>query len=436
MHSAREIITVHVGGIGNNLGSVYWDMVSREHGMSSRRPFELECGQAGDPSVLFDESKSGSRTPRVISCDLQGGDCGQASKSSVFSKRLDSSQRIVSDEGSGNCYARSFHHTGPAIVHKAMDLVRRQLERCDSLQALQFFHSTTGGTGSGLTGLLMTSLREYVGSKSVFCSASFVPSPSFSDIVLETYNTVLSLQDLAEHCDMSLLFDADACTLKKAAECVAGLSSSLRIPGVLNADLRKIHTNLVPFKNAHFLLSSHVACGDKHLPDVCFEALSKEQVCLSVNPPIEGQTRYLATLLAFRGASIKPSEVDGITTSLQRDKSRFDPFFPDWVPNSVCTSISGGSVSALTTVTNSTAVRQFLDRTVSHFTKQFKAKSHVYVYEESGLHAEEMLEAKCIVEYISDQYREYSGFDDKITRNPRVPLTDDQNRILSELSHL
>jgi hypothetical protein len=32
--------------------------------------------------------------------------------------------------------------------------------------------------------------------------------------------------------------------------------SSLRFPGILAADLRKMRTNLIPFKNTHFLTTS------------------------------------------------------------------------------------------------------------------------------------------------------------------------------------
>ena len=33
------------------------------------------------------------------------------------------------------------------------------------------------------------------------------------------------------------------------------MTCSLRFPGQLDADLRKIHSNLIPFKNAHFLIT-------------------------------------------------------------------------------------------------------------------------------------------------------------------------------------
>merc|ERR1711981_387209 len=91
--------------------------------------------------------------------------------------------------------------------------------------------------------------------------------------VVEPYNAVLSTHQLLENADETFVIDNEALynishnVLKQNAptyaelnyliSCVmAGVTSSLRFPGKLNGDLRKLGVNLVPFPRLHFFLVS------------------------------------------------------------------------------------------------------------------------------------------------------------------------------------
>lgn len=91
---------------------------------------------------------------------------------------------------------------------------------------------------------------------------SVVPSAQTSDTVVEPYNTVLSVHQLVENSDATFCIDNqalyDICqrTLKLPnpstgdlnhliSTVMSGISTSLRFPGQLNSDLRKICVNLV-----------------------------------------------------------------------------------------------------------------------------------------------------------------------------------------------
>ena len=406
----REIITLQIGGTGQQIGLPFWKNLTREHGVaaceiipSSRSPVEIK----GDASVFFSHLKSDEYVPRAIHCDLAttsgldpATDCLVPCKA-----------RIISHEGSENCYARAFHTTGPIVAQKALNYFRKELEMCDCLQGVQFMHSLSGGTGSGLTGLLIKSISEYLdcGAKCILYSSCLVPSPSHNHLVLESFNSALSFQDLTEYCHMVLPFDSDALhsltpnaknPFGVVASCLSAITSSLRFPGSLSADLRKIHANVVPFKNTHFLLSSYAASRRPlSALELVQAALSPDAVTLSCNPQIERidsvqGSRYLASFLAYSGASLSPSEVDFATQTLQKSDSRFDPFFPDWIPNSVSASISSnGKAPSLACITNNTCIHSLFDRITNSFDRQLKAKSYVYLYEESGIHSEELVRA-------------------------------------------
>merc|ERR1712040_23588 len=91
--------------------------------------------------------------------------------------------------------------------------------------------------------------------------------------VVEPYNAVLSSHQLLENSDETFIIDNEALynishnVLKQDAptyadlnyliSCVmAGVTASLRFPGPLNGDLRKLGVNLVPFPRLHFFLIS------------------------------------------------------------------------------------------------------------------------------------------------------------------------------------
>merc|ERR1712083_409698 len=94
-----------------------------------------------------------------------------------------------------------------------------------------------------------------------------------SDTVVEPYNAVLSSHQLLENSDETFIIDNEALfninhnILKNKqptytelngliAQATCGVTSSLRFPGKLNGDLRKLGVNLVPFPRLHSFLVS------------------------------------------------------------------------------------------------------------------------------------------------------------------------------------
>lgn len=131
------------------------------------------------------------------------------------------------------------------------------------LQGFQITHSLGGGTGSGMGTLLVSKIREEYPDR-IMSTYSVIPSPNVSDTVVEIYNTTLSLHQLVENADQCFALDNEALygicfrTLKLTnpsytdlnhliACAITGTTCSLRFPGQLNCDLRKLAVNMVPF---------------------------------------------------------------------------------------------------------------------------------------------------------------------------------------------
>ena len=135
------------------------------------------------------------------------------------------------------------------------------------MQGFQLTHSLGGGTGSGMGmgrgTLLISKMREEFPDR-IMNSYSVVPSPKVSDTVVEPYNATLSVHQLVENTDETFcihneaLYDICFRTLKLTnptygdlnhlvSLTMSGVTTSLRFPGQLNADLRKLAVNMVPF---------------------------------------------------------------------------------------------------------------------------------------------------------------------------------------------
>ena len=71
------------------------------------------------------------------------------------------------------------------------------------------FNTVGGGTGSGLSSLLLERLSVGYGKKSklAFC---VYPSPQVSTAVVEPYNAVLATHSLLEHTDVAVMLDNEA----------------------------------------------------------------------------------------------------------------------------------------------------------------------------------------------------------------------------------
>jgi len=495
VRSGREIIHIQVGKSGCAVGHEFWRDLCQEHRLDLTNQSMLGT-YTGDNDIYEDHldvffNEGGSRAsksrwvPRCILVDLNMHDLAFLTQDSLGD--LYRPENVVgSDEGSGNCYAKAFHTEGPDLADRCLELVRKEVERCNCLQGVQFTHSVCGGTGSGLTGLLLSTLHDYLDkdSKCIMQTFTLVPSPRFSDILVEPYNAALGLQDLLDHCQQAFLFDNQALgdlvhraidleTPKMSvlnnvvALCMSGITSALRFTGPLNCDLGKMQTNLVPFKNAHFLITGFAPLTNEHkkqyrgldVTDLAQHMICKENVTISCDPLNPGDihqdppilpSRFLAAWSSWRG-NFQTYEVDQVIRFLQKPNSRFEKFFPDWIPNAIASNICsvphkevGESVCF---TSNNTAVSKVFERLLRNWDKMFHHKSHVHVYEMEGISRELMMESRNVIQYIMDQYLEFARWDDKLFEdNPGVggrPMikesaieNDEQQKIATQLQEL
>lgn len=83
---------------------------------------------------------------------------------------------ITGKEDAANLYARGRYSVGGKIIDDVMNELRKISDKCNSVTCFILFHSFGGGTGSGLTSLLINQLTDLYG-KTTKLQFVVYPSP-------------------------------------------------------------------------------------------------------------------------------------------------------------------------------------------------------------------------------------------------------------------
>jgi len=435
----REIVHVQVGQCGNQVGLRFWQEVVQEHsldmstGQFVQQGDMLDTDGDGKPdeleniSVYFESPNELKYTPRAIVVDLEPGTM-DVIKGSGMGALFKPDNFIFGNNGAGNNWAKGHYTEGAEIVDSVLDRTRKAVEDCDAPQGFQIFHSLGGGTGSGMGTLLLLKIRDGYPDR-ITCTYSVYPSPKVSDTVVEPYNAVLSSHQLLENSDETFIIDNEALyniahnslkidqpTYKELngliAQTTCGITSSLRFPGKLNGDLRKLGVNLVPFPRLHFFLVSQAPLSSSknkshtklNVKELTNQAYSSGNFLSNVKPD---DGKYLAAAFVFRGPSLTSEGVDAVIEKLQTKQA---DDFVDWIPNNLKTSIVNvapmTSAMSATFVANTTALKGIFQRLATQFGAMYRRKAFLHWYKGEGMDEMEFQEADKNVRDLITEYQD------------------------------
>jgi len=345
----REIVHIQCGQCGNQIGTNFWETISGEHGLDFNGqyvqnifPEEEKQIRLDRVRVYYDEAKGGKYVPRALLVDLEPGVLNDI-KSGNLGSLFRPENMIHATNGAGNNWAKGHYTEGSELVDQVLDVVRKEVESCDCLQGFQFTHSLGGGTGSGMGTLLITKIREQYPEK-IMSTFSVVPSPKVSNAVVEPYNATLSIHQLIENTDSVFCIDNDAlhdiCNKSLGlthpnykdlnsliTTVMSGVTCSLRFPGQLNSDVRKLAVNLIPFPRLHFFLVGVAPLTSKGSTD--FEKLTVAELTQQIFDPTNMMAqcdprrgKYLTASALFRGR-VPTNDVDEQMLKVHQKKPSF-----------------------------------------------------------------------------------------------------------------
>jgi len=424
----REIVHVQAGQCGNQIGAKFWEVMAAEHGIDPTGCYigdnELQLQRI---NVYFNEGQEGRYVPRAVLTDLEPGTMDSI-RSGTYGSLFRPDNFIFGQSGAGNNWAKGHYTEGAELVDQIMECVRKESEGCDVLQGFQITHSMGGGTGSGMGTLLVSKIKEEYPDR-IISTYSVIPSPKVSDTVVEPYNATLSIHQLVENADQCYALDNEALydicfkTLKLAnptysdlnhliANAITGTTCSLRFPGQLNCDLRKLAVNMVPFPRLHFFLvgfaplTAFSSQGFRVLtvPELTQQAFDAKNMMCAADPR---HGRYLTCAMMFRG-SMSSEEVDD---QILQMVNKHSSYFVEWIPNnlkaSICDIPPKGLKMSSVFIGNSTAIQEAWKRVADQFTVMFRRKAFLHWYTGEGMDEMEFTEAESNLNDLVSEYQQY-----------------------------
>jgi len=432
----REIISVHVGQGGVQMGNACWELYCIEHDIepNGNMPSDTSAGEDDPFNTFCRETAAGKHVPRAVYVDLEPTVIDEI-RMGAYKEMYNPDQLLTGKEDAANNYARGHYTVGKEILDTTMDHIRKLTDNCSGLQGFLVYHATGGGTGSGLGALILERLSVDYGRK---CKLNFsiTPAPQIASAVVEPYNSVLSTHSLLEHCDVTFVFDNEALyeiatqTLevqsptylnlnRMMAQVTSSLTASLRFDGALNVDLNEFQTNLVPYPRIHFMLQSYAPLVPAS--KVEHENMTVAQITNAVFEPPAMMTKcdprhgkYMSCCVMYRG-DVTPKDVNVAIATI---KTKRTVQFVDWAPTGIKIGINyqppsmveGGVMApvprALCMTSNTTAIAEALSRIDHKFDLMYAKRAFVHWYVGEGMEEGEFAEAREDLAALEKDYEE------------------------------
>eukprot|EP01084_Bolivina_argentea_P191358 328706_1 len=258
-----EIITVQVGKCGNQIGNAFWSRILGEHWLDYNGTFIPEISKHMFDWTSNDYQQIEQRLSKIssyfqeIDSDIINGfirqcienkyqkltipnDIQYILKSFYGEKQkyvprailIDDKQTVLNEIKTSNignlftpnnyiyadfpssqshCWACGHYTTGAEIIDDIMNVIRYNIEKCDNLQGFQLNHSIGGGIGGGLGTLILRELNFNYPNKIVSMFTVY-PSTKVSNVVIEPYNAILSLDKMLSfrHSSFNFVLDNEA----------------------------------------------------------------------------------------------------------------------------------------------------------------------------------------------------------------------------------
>lgn len=407
----REIITIQAGQCGNQIGSSFWQKMISLHPKTQ-------------PNQYFYQADDNTPIPRAILVDLEPRVINSITQIGLFNHE----NIFVSNEGggAGNNWANGYLF-GKNKKNEIFEIIQREAENSDLLEAFQLFHSIAGGTGSGMGSCILEELRDDFPKKIIQSTAVFPNNDEVSEVVVQPYNSILTLKRLNKYCDSVIVMDNEALgrisseslrikhpsynTINSLISTVLCASStSLRNPTYMYSDMKSIISTCVPVKNLNFLIPSYTPFISEEVKQISRKTTVNDilrRLMMNKNKMANIESRFIISALTV---FINISDINTIQRSLIRFYDKQEIGFVPWMPPSfhsvVCneSNIDQEQITGLSLV-NSTGVAALLRKICDQYDKLKKKNAFTEMYRKYLNGLEEFDESRQVIENLIENYQ-------------------------------
>ena len=219
-----SIVTLQLGQCGNQMGCQFFSSVmtdihqefprsansssnnefcntTLERFFTSKQESEHEFRRSTHSSQYHARAIMVDMEPKVIAQTLT-----EARRSGKWS--YTPGQQFCQKRGSGNNWALGFCSHGPKVEHDVLEMVRKEVEKCDLFGGFLGLMSLAGGTGSGVGAYITQCLRDAYPNSSIINQV--VWPYNLGEVIVQNYNAILTLSHLYQTSDAILGMDNDS----------------------------------------------------------------------------------------------------------------------------------------------------------------------------------------------------------------------------------
>ncbi|KAK7073339.1 Tubulin gamma-2 chain [Halocaridina rubra] len=426
-----------LGQCGNQIGFEFWKKLCAEHGLSPEGILEDYATEGTDrKDVFFYQADDEHYIPRSVLLDLEPRVI-HSIMNSPYAKLYNPENIYMSKQGggAGNNWACGFSQ-GDRIYDEVFDIIDREADGSDSLEGFVLCHSIAGGTGSGLGSYLLERLNDRYPKKLIQTYSVFPNQDEISDVVVQPYNSLLTLKRLTRNADCVVVLDNTALnriavdrlhitnpSFSQINSLVSNIMSvstaTLRYPSYMNNDLISLIAPLIPTPRLHFLMTGftplttgqEVASVRKtSVLDVMRRLLQPKNMMVSTPMDRNTQHCYISILNIIQG-EVDPTQVH---KSLQRIREQKMVQFISWGPSAIQVAFSKKSpyiqcahkVSGLM-LANHTNISALFERTLHQYDKLRKREAFLDQFRKEAMFSESLDEldsSREVVQQLVDEY--------------------------------
>ncbi|XP_047137242.1 tubulin gamma-1 chain isoform X1 [Hydra vulgaris] len=433
----REIITLQVGQCGNQIGMEFWKQLCAEHGISPEGMLEDFATDGTDrKDVFFYQADDEHYIPRSVLLDLEPRVIDSIMQSPYAN--LYNPENIYTSKdggGAGNNWGSGYAQA-ESLHEELFDIIDREADGSDSLEGFVLCHSIAGGTGSGMGSYMLDTINDRYPKKLIQTYSVFPQQEDVSDVVVQPYNSMLTLKRLTQNADCVVVLDNTALnriaadrlhipnpTFSQVNQLVSTImatsTTTLRYPGYMNNDLIGLIASLIPTSRLHFLMTGYTPLTTDQkttsvrkttVLDVMRRLLQPKNMMVATPRDRKRSHCYISILNIIQG-EVDPTQVH---KSLQRIRERKLAEFIPWGPASIQVALSRKSpyvqtahrVSGLM-LANHTSISSVFEKNCRLYDKLRKRGAFLEQYKKVDMFKEnldELDDARNVVQQLIDEY--------------------------------